>query len=111
MSEENTFFTDDVKAQILEKARQDTAFKKMLFDDPQQALNQFGIVIPIASSKNYLETVYAMYDRAEFYQWYNTEILNEFRDETITMAPGLCVTATEHEDVAWDFEVTSYVSK
>jgi len=52
-----------------------------------------------------------MYDRANFYRWFNTEILNEFRDKTITMTPGACVTATEHEDVAWDFEVTTYKSK
>jgi hypothetical protein len=52
-----------------------------------------------------------MYDRADFYRWFNTEILNEFREETITMTPGLSVTATEHEDMDWDFEVTAYKTK
>ena len=111
MSNEKTFIRDDVLAEILKKARRDMEFKKMLFANPQEALGQFGVVIPIASGKNYLETVYAAFDRAEFYSWFNKEILNEFRDETVTMAPGLCVTATEHEDVDWDFEVTNYTSK
>ena len=111
MSDEKTFIRDDVVAEILKKARRDTEFKKMLFYNPQEALDQFGVVIPLASGKNYLETVYAAYDRARFYSWFSKEILNQFRDETVKMAPGPCLTATEHEDVGWDFEVTSYASK
>ena len=113
MSNEKTFIRDDVVAKIKNKARGDMEFKKMLFTNPQEALGQFGFVIPGSSGegKNYQESVNAMYDRADFYRWFSTEILNEFRDEAITMTPGACVTATEHEDVAWDFEVTTYKSK
>lgn len=113
MSDEKKYIRDDVVAEIQNKARGDMEFKKMLFTNPQEALGQFGFVIPGSSGdgKNYLETVYAMYDRADFYQWFNIEILNEFREETITMPAGPCVTATNHEDVAWDFEVTTYTSK
>jgi len=108
MSKEKTFIREDVVAAILRRAKQDTGFKQMLFDDPQEALNQYGVTIPIAYGKNYLETVYTMYDRAEFYQFFNHNILNEIRDGSVTMAPGPCVTATIHEDVDWDFEVTKY---
>jgi hypothetical protein len=50
--------------------------------------------------------VEAMFVRADFYQWFNTEILSEFRDETRSF-----VTATESEDMDWDFEVTTYKIK
>jgi len=111
MSNEKTFFQDDVVAEILQRAKKDIEFKKMLFDDPQEALSQFGVTIPIASGKNYLETVYTMYDRAEFYRLFHLIILNEIRDDTVIMAQGPCVTATDHENVDWDFEVTNYRNK
>jgi len=110
MSDKKTFIPDDVVAEIQEKARRDIEFRKMLFANPQEALGEFGIVIPGSSpdDKNYLETVYAMYDRAEFYRLLYCKILNEFMNETITMSPGQCIAATAHEDVDWDFEVTNY---
>ncbi len=108
MSNGITFIQDDIVAEILKKARQNTEFKKMLFDNPQKALDQFGIVMPISSGKGYLDTVYAAFDRAEFYRLFNFKILNELRDETVTMAPGLFANATEHENVDWGFEVTVY---
>lgn len=110
MSDKKTFIPDDVVAEIQEKARRDIEFRKMLFANPQEALGEFGIVIPGSSpdEKNYLETVYEMYDRAEFYRLFYCKILNEFRNETITMSPGQCIAATAHEDVDWDFEVTNY---
>lgn len=110
MSDKKTFIPDDVVAEIQEKARRDIEFRKMLFANPQEALSEFGIVIPGSSpdDKNYLETVYAMYDRAEFYRLLYCKILNEFRNETINMSPGQCIAATAHEDVDWDFEVTNY---
>ena len=113
MSDQKTFIRDDVVVEIKNKARGDMEFKKMLFANPQEALGQFNFVIPGSSGegKNYLESVYAMYDRAEFYRWLDTEILNEFRAEVITMPPGPCVTAIEHEDVDWDFEVTTHKPK
>jgi len=113
MSDEKRFIRDDVVAEIKNKARGDMEFKKMLFDDPQEALGQFGFVIPGSSDdgKNYLETLNTVFVRADFYTWFNTEILSEFRDETITMTPGPAVTATEHEDMDWDFEVTTYKTK
>ena len=111
MSNEITFITDDVVAEILNKARQETAFKKMLFDDPQKALDQFGVVIPISSGEGYLDTVYAAFDRAEFYRLFNLKILNDLRDETVTMAPGLGVNVTEDEDAYWGLEVTLYNEK
>jgi hypothetical protein len=103
-----TFIPDDVLADILKKARQDNEFKKMLFDDPQKALDHFGVVIPISSGKGYLDSVYAAFDRAEFYRLFNLKILNVLRDDTVTMAPGLCVNATGYEYVDWGFEVTVY---
>lgn len=113
MSDKKTFIPDEVAAKVQEKARRDPEFRKLLFDNPQEALTPFGIVIPGSSGdgKSYQETIYAMYDRAEFYQRFNDKILNEFRKETITMTPGPCVTATGQEDVDWDFEVTTYTSK
>jgi acid phosphatase family membrane protein YuiD len=68
MSDKKTFIPDDVVAEIQEKARRDIEFRKMLVANPQEALGEFGIVIPGSSpdDKNYLETVHAMYDRAEF---------------------------------------------
>ncbi len=111
MSNEITFIPDEVMAEILKKARQDTEFKNMLFDNPQKALDKFGVVIPISSGEGYLDTVYAAFDRAEFYRLFNLKILNELRDEAVTMAPGLCVNATEDEDVYWGLEVTIYNEK
>lgn len=110
MSNEKTFIPDDVVVKIQEKARRDAEYRTLLFDNPQEALAPFGIVIPGSSGagKKYLDTIYAMYDRAAFYQWYHEIILNEFRAETITMAPGPCLTATDQEDLDWDFEVTKY---
>ena len=110
MSNERTVARDDVVVEIKNKAREDVEFTRMLFANPQEAFGQFGFVIPGSSGdgKTYLESVYAMFARAEFCQWFHTEILNEFRDKAIATAPGPCVTAIEHEDVDWDFEVTTY---
>ncbi len=106
MSNDKTFIKDDVVAKILKKAREDSEFKAMLFSNPQQALDQFDVVIPGAFGKNYTETVYAAFDRAAFYRWFNEKILNELRDST---APGPCVTVFEQDDVDWGFEVTRYI--
>lgn len=113
MSAKKMFIRDDVVTEIKNKARSDMEFKKLLFDNPQEALGQFGFVIPGSSGdgKSYLDTLNEVFVRSDFYQWFNTEILNEFRDETITMIPGPFVTATEHEDMDWDFEVTKYKTK
>ena len=113
MSDEKKFIRDDVVAEIKNKARGNMEFRKMLFDNPQEALGQFGFVIPGSSGdgKNYQETLNAVFVRADFYKWFNTEILSEFRDEAIAMTPGPFVTATEHDDMDWDFEVTTYKSK
>ena len=111
VSNKITFIPDDVVAEIHKKARQDIEFKKLLFDDPQKALDQFGVVIPISSGKGYLDTVYAAFDRAEFYRLFNLKILNHLRDETVTMAPGLCADATGDEDAYWGLEVTIYKGK
>jgi hypothetical protein len=108
MSNGITFIPDDVVSGILEKARQDSEFKKMLFDDPQKAHDHFGVVIPISAGKGYLDSVYAAFDRAEFYRLFNLKILNVLRDETVTMDTGLRVNATGHEYVDWGFEVTIY---
>jgi len=113
MSEEKRFIQEDVVAEIKNKARGDMEFKKKLFDDPQEALGQFGFVIPGSShdGRNYQESLEAVFVRADFYEWFNTEILSEFRDENITMTPGPAVTATGNEDMDWDFEVTTYKTK
>lgn len=111
LSNEKTLIPDDVVAEILKKARQDTEFKKLLFDDPQKALDQCGVVIPISSGKGYLDSVNAAFDRAEFYRLFNLRILNDLRDETVTMAPGLSADATEDEDPYWGLEVTIYEDK
>ncbi len=113
MSEKKSFIPDDVVAEIKNKAKGDMAFRKMLFDNPHEALGQFGFVIPGSSGdgRNYQETLNAMFVRADFYKWFNTEILSEFRDETIKMTPVPLVTATENEDMDWDFEVTTYKTK
>ena len=108
MGNDKTFIKNDVVAEILAKAGEDPEFKAMLFSHPQRALDRFDVVIPGASGKNYLETVYAAFDRAEFYRWFNEKILNGLRDETGPKAPGPCVTSSEHDDVDWDFEVTKY---
>lgn len=108
MSKDKTFIKDEVVAEILKKAREASDFKALLFSNPQQALAQFDFVIPGAFGKNYTETVYAAFDRAEFFSWFNDKILNELRDETGSTAPGPCITASEHDDVDWDFEVTKY---
>jgi hypothetical protein len=86
-------------------------FRKMLFDNPQEALGQFGFVIPGSpgDDRNYQESLEAVFVRADFYRWFNTEILSKFREETIN--PGPLVTATEHEVTDWDFEVTRYKTK
>jgi hypothetical protein len=113
MSGEKKFIRDDVVVEIKNKAREDMEFRKMLFDNPQEALGQFGFVIPGSSGddRNYLETLNAVFVLADFYRWFNTEILSEFRDETIKMTPWPFVTATEHEVTDWDFEVTRYKTK
>ena len=108
VSNKITFIQDDAVAEILKNAWHDNEFKKMLFDDPQKALDQFGVVIPISSGEGYLDTVYAAFDRAEFYRLLNLNILNELRDETMTMAPGLCADAAGNEDAYWGLEVTIY---
>jgi len=86
-------------------------FRKMLFDNPQEALGQFGFVIPGSSGddRNYQETLNAVFVRADFYKWFNTEILSEFRDETMT--PGPLATATDDEDAYWGLEVKLYNKK
>jgi hypothetical protein len=108
MSDEKKFIQDDVVVEIKNKARGDMEFRKMLFDNPQEALGQFGFVIPGSSGddRNYQETLEAVFVRADFYKWFNTEILSEFRDETRSF-----VTATDNEDMDWDFEVTTYKTK
>ena len=113
MSDEKTFIRDDVVVEIKNRARGNMEFRKMLFDNPQEALGQFGFVIPGSSvdGRNYQETLDAMFVRADFYKWFSTEILSEFRDESITMTPGPFVTATENEVTDWDFEVTRYKTK
>jgi len=113
MSDEKKFIRDDAVAEIKNKARGDMEFRKMLFDNPQEALGQFGFVIPGSSGddSNYQETLNAMFVRADFYKWFHTEILSEFRDETIKKIQGPFVTATENEDMDWDFEVTTYKTK
>ena len=105
MSDEKKFIRDDVVVEIKNKARGNMEFRKMLFDNPQEALGQFGFVIPGSSGDggNYRETLDAMFVRADFYRWFNTEILSEFRDETRPL-----VTATGHEVTDWDFEVKRY---
>lgn len=108
MNSDKAFIKDDVVAEILKVASQDPEFKAMLFSNPQQALARFDVVIPGAFGKDYTGTVYAVFDRAEFYIWFNKRILNELRDETGSIAPGHCVTASAHGDVDWDFEVTKY---
>jgi hypothetical protein len=102
---ENSIIQEEVVKEILKKARDDKAFKKMLFDNPQEALGQFDIQIPDATAD------FSMKDRRMFYTWFYKSILNELRDETDAVAPGLCDTAAEHVDVDWDFEVTKYDSK
>ena len=113
MSDEKKFIQDDVVVEIKNKARGDMEFRKMLFDNPQEALGQFGFVIPGSSGddRNYQETLNAVFVRADFYKWFNTEILSEFKDETIKLIPGPSETATENEDMDWDFEVTTYKTK
>ena len=113
MSDEKKFIRDDVVVEIKNKARGDMEFRKMLFDNPQEALGQFGFVIPGSPGDggNYQETLNAVFVRADFYKWFNTEILSEFRDETIKKIPGPSETATENEDMDWDFEVTTYKTK
>ena len=113
MSDEKKFIQDDVVAEIKNKAKEDMEFRKMLFDNPQEALGQFGFVIPGSSGddRNYQETLDAVFVRADFYKWFNTEILSEFRDEIIKMTPGPCVTATEDEDAYWGLEVKLYNKK
>ena len=108
MSDEKKFIRDDVVAEIKNKARGDMEFRKMLFDNPQEALGQFGFVIPGSpgDDRNYQETLEAVFVRADFYKWFNTEILSEFRDETRPL-----VTADEHEVTDWDFEVKRYKTK
>ena len=108
MSDEKRFIRDDVVVEIRNKARGDMEFRKMLFDNPQEALGQFGFVIPGSSGddRNYQETLEAVFVRADFYKWFNTEILSEFRDETRPLK-----TATEHEVTDWDFEVKRYKTK
>lgn len=113
MSDEKTFIREDVVAEIKNKARGDMEFRKMLFDNPQEALGQFGFVIPGASGddRNYQEALNAVFVRADFYKWFHTEVLSEFRDKTIKMTPLPLITATENEDMDWDFEVTTYKTK
>jgi hypothetical protein len=111
VSNKITFIPDDVVAEILIKARQDTEFNKMLFDDPQKALDQFDVVIPISSGEGYLDTVYAAFERAEFYRLFNLKILNDLRDETLKTAPGASADATGDEDPYWGLEVTLYNKK
>jgi hypothetical protein len=108
MSNEKRFIRDDVVAEIKNKARGDMEFRKMLFDNPQEALGQFGFVIPGSpgDDRNYQEALEAVFVRADFYKWFNTEILGEFRNETRPLK-----TATGHEVTDWDFEVTRYKTK
>ncbi len=108
MSDQKKFIRDEVVVEIRNKARGDVEFRKLLFDNPEEALGQFGVVIPGSSGdgRNYQDTLTAMFVRADFYTWFNTEILSEFRVEK-----GPVVTATDHADMDWDFEVTTYKPK
>ncbi len=108
---EKTFIPDEVVTEILEKAREDKDYKNMLFNNPKEALGQFGVAMPDVAGEDYFGKIYSMYDRGEFYTWFYKSILNELKCESEGMAPGLCQTATEHEDVNWDFEVTKYDCK
>ena len=96
---DKTFIKDEVVEEIMQKAREDSGFRALLFSNPQQALDRFAVVIPGASGKNYTETVYAAFDRAEFYRWFNEKVLSGLREETGSTAPGPCVTDAEHDDV------------
>ena len=113
MRGEKQFIQEDVVVEIRNKAKGDMEFRKLLFDNPPEALGQFGFVIPGSpgDDRNYQESVEAMFVRADFYQWFNTEILSKFRDETIKMPQGPFETATENENMDWDFEVTTYKTK
>jgi hypothetical protein len=113
MSDEKKFIKDDVVAKIKNKARGDMEFRKMLFDNPQEALDQFGFVIPGSpgDNRNYQEALNAVFVRADFYKWFHAEILSEFREETIKKNLVPSKTATENEDMDWDFEVTTYKTK
>ncbi len=73
---EKTFIKDEVVLEILKKAREDIDFKKQLFDNPQEALAQFGIKIPDGS----LTT--GLMERAVFFAWFYKSILNELKEET-----------------------------
>ncbi len=84
---------DEVVQEILKKAREDNDFKKMLCDNPQEALGQFGVMMPDVCGEDHHGRIYSMYDRAEFYRWFYKAILNELKDETEV--------TTKQEDVDW----------
>jgi hypothetical protein len=108
MATEKTFASNEGVEEILKKAREDSTFRALLFANPQEALAPFGVVIPGASGKDFMETVYGAFDRAQFYIWFNKTILDALRDGSDTTTPGPCVTAENHDDMDWDFEVTKY---
>jgi hypothetical protein len=83
---------DEVVKEILKKGSEDKDFKKMLFDNPKEALEQFGVKMPDLSGEDHHGRIYSMYERGTFYRWFYKSILNELRDET---------DATRQEDVDW----------
>jgi hypothetical protein len=87
-----TLPSDEVVQEILKKAREDNVYKKMLCDNPKEALGQFDVTMPDVCGEDHHGRIYSMYDRGEFYKWFYKSILNELRDETET---------TRHEDVDW----------
>ncbi len=77
-------------AEIQEKARRDIEFRKMLFANPQEALGEFGIVIPGSSPDDKItwKRCNEMYDRAEFYRLFYCKILNNSRMKPLPCLRG-----------------------
>ncbi len=99
MSEkENTVAREKLAKKIIKKAREDQDFKKVLLENPSEALGPFGVEIPDSLVSRYF-----------FYKWYYESILNELKDAT-PEAGGQCGSG-QPEDMDWDFEITKYVTK
>ena len=88
----NTFPKDEVVQEILKKAREDKDFKKMLCDNPKEALGQFGVIMPDLTGEDHHGRIISMRDRGVFYAWFYKSILDELKDEK---------DATRQEDVDW----------
>jgi len=104
---ENGTCRETLKRELLQRARDDHGFRRLVLEHPQEACGHFGFRIPGAAGEAvpYFSAVELMYRRHEFYRWYYQHVLSELRTPAEAAGPQ---NLGHWENMEWDFEVTKY---